>query len=144
MINKKLDQSMNKEDLKKKFEKGLLEFNQGSFHKALQKFETVIIFKKNESKILSLISICYHNLHNFNEANKFISLAISNSPKEIGYYLNKGNMLVDQKKFLEAEKFYKSTLFKFKESYLLYYNMGVLPSKHHNYKEAGIYYKNLI
>ena len=93
---------------------------------ALEKFEIILSKYPNNPKILNLTSLCYYNLNNFNKAKEYISQAISNSPSEIGFYINKGNILLKMKKYDEAEAVYKDALKLNSQSSELFYNFGVL------------------
>ena len=132
---------MDRNTLQNHFDQGLLSFQKGDFESALKKFKFIIIHKEKESKIMSLISICYHKLKNSAEAERFINLAIKSKPEEIGYYLNKGSMMVDNNEYARAEIFYVKTLKDFSNSSLLYYNMGVLQTNLNEHKKANELFK---
>ena len=136
---------INKDKLLKEFDKGVENFKKFNFKVALKKFLYVLEYNKNEPKILSLISICYHNLSNFNLAEEFINKAIEKDSNEVGYTLNKTNILIDQKKYLEAEKLLQDSLIKFSKSSKINYNIGLIKTKQNKFNQAIDYYnKSLI
>ena len=129
------------ESLQNKFNQALDSFKKNNFGEALNKFVIIHSYKKNEPKILNLISLCHYNLKKFAKAEEYISKAIALDPNEVGYYINKANIFKEQKKFLQTEKIYLETLKEFKNSPDLYYNLGVLYSDQHKYDLATEYYK---
>ena len=127
--------------LQKKFNEALNNIKNNNFIEALNKFENLNSYKKNDPEILSLISLCYYNLKDYIKAEEYISKAIALDSNKVGYYLNKGNILKGQKKILEAEKIYLESIKLFKNSAKLYYNLGVLYFDQYKYDLAIKYYK---
>ena len=108
------------------FNEALDNIKNNNFIAALNNFKNLNAYKKNDPKILSLMSICYYNLNNYLKAEEYISKAIALDPNNVGYYINKGNILKGQKKFLETEKIYLESIKLFKNSAELHYNLGIL------------------
>ena len=140
-MNDLVNKSISAEFLQKNFNEAINNVKNNNYIEALNKFENINSFKKNNPKILSLISFCYYNLNNYIKAEKYISKAIALDPNESGYYINKGNILKGQKKFLLAEKIYLKSIKLFKNSAELYYNLGVLYADQHKYDLAIRSYK---
>ena len=129
-----------KKKLKEKFNKGLNDFNNSNFNSALTNFKYILKLKPNETNILNLISISYYNLKKYTLAEKFINEAIKNNSNEVGFLINKGNILADQNKFLAAENVLEGGISRFDKSEELFYNLGVIKSKQKKFNEAIIFY----
>ena len=140
---------MKKKELKNYLNKiskeGSLALQNGNSSIALEKFEIILSNYPNNSEILNLTSICHCNLNNLKKAEKYISMAVANNPREIGFHINWGNILLQMKKYVEAETVYKNALKINSKSAELFYNLGIACSTQHKYKEAISYYdKSLI
>ena len=135
---------MKKQELKNYLNKiskeGFLALQNGNSFIALKKFEIILSNYPNNSEILNLTSICHCNLNNLKKAEKYISMAVANNPCEIGFRINWGNILLQMKKYIEAETVYKNALKISDKSAELFYNLGIVYSSLHKYKEAINYY----
>jgi|TARA_B100001964_G_scaffold160342_1_gene176089 Flp pilus assembly protein TadD len=136
-----MNKNISSEFLHKIFNEALDNIKNNYFVEALNKFENLNLYKKNDPEILSLISFCHYNLKNYIKAEEYISKAIAFDPNKLGYYINKGNILKGQKKIFEAEKIYLESIKLFKNSAKLYYNLGILYFDQHKYDLAIRYYK---
>ena len=132
---------MNKAILKKKFNEGILALEKNELDIALNKFELILKYKKKEPKILNLISICYLGLGNLDSAKKFIKKAILFQPDEVGFQINLGNLLKQQKKYKESELVFKNIIKIFPNSSIAFYNLGLLYSEQYNYDQSLYFYK---
>ena len=105
-----MKEQKHKNYLNKISKEGFLALQNGNSPIALEKFEIILSNYPNNSKILNLTSICYCNLNNLKKAEEHISMAVASNPREIGFRVNWGNILLQMKKYVEAEKVYKNAL----------------------------------
>ena len=101
---------------------------------AKKKFKIILSHRPDHPKILNLISISYHQLKNYKKALHYILKAIEKNSKEIGFYINLGNIYKDLKKYPESEKAYVNGLKINNSSAELFYNLGVLYVNQHKYQ----------
>ena len=135
-----MKEQKHKNYLNKISKEGFLALQNGNSSIALEKFEIILSNYPNNSKILNLTSICHCNLNNLKKAEEHISMAVASNPREIGFRVNWGNILLQMKKYVEAEKVYKNALKINDKSAELFYNLGIVCSTQHKYKEAINYY----
>ena len=120
---------------------GISNLNDGKPKIALKKFETILLHYPNHPKILNLIGLAYYQLKNLNMALEYIMKAIANDSKEIGFYINLGNIYRESQNYSDAENAYMRGLEINNNSYELFYNLGILYTKQHKYKKAIKYYE---
>ena len=109
--------------------------------KALDKFQNILEHKPDNANTLNFIGLCFFQLKNYEKALFYIKKAIKNNSKEIGFYINLGNIYKDQKNYEKAFETYLSGLKINKVSPELFYNIGILYADQHKYGEAVINYK---
>ena len=136
---------MHKDDSKtyltKLSSEGISNLNDGKPKIALKKFETIILHHPNHPKILNLIGLAYYQLKNLNMALEYIMKAIANDSKEIGFYINLGNIYRELQNYSDAENAYMRGLEINNNSSELFYNIGILYASQHKYKDAIKYYE---
>ena len=136
---------MHKDDSKtyltKLSSEGISNLNDGKPKIALKKFETIILHHPNHPKILNLIGLAYYQLKNLNMALEYIMKAIANDSKEIGFYINLGNIYRELQNYSDAESAYMRGLEINNNSSELFYNIGILYASQHKYKDAIKYYE---
>ena len=132
---------MNKEILKKEFNEGVIALDNNKLDIALKKFEFVFKHKQKEPKILNLISVCYQRLGDLDCAENFINKAILLNPNEVGFQINLGSLLMQQKKYKKSELTFKSIVKKFPNSPIVFYNLGLLFATQYNYEKSLYFYK---
>ena len=136
---------MHKDDTKTYLNKlsreGVSNLNDGKPKIALKKFEKILLHRPNHPKILNLIGLAYYQLKNLNMALKYIMKAIANDSKEIGFYINLGNIYRELQNYSDAENAYMRGLEINNNSSELFYNLGILYTNQHKYNEAINYYE---
>ena len=111
---------------------------------AIEKFKKILITHPNNSQILNLLCIAYHQLGNFNKALGCINQAIKNDPNEVGFYINLGNIYKDLKSYVASIESYEKALKINNKSVDALYNIGVIYASQHQYFESIVYYKKAI
>ena len=106
---------MNKNDdkifLRKLFEEGLFCLENKKFESAISKFEKILSYHPNNSQVLNLSGVTYHQLGNFDKAIYLIEKAIKYDSKEIGFYINLGNIFTYQMFLLQLINAYYRKLY---------------------------------
>ena len=139
---------MKGEELKKQLNKLLsegLNYLKNNFpKKALDKFQNILVHRPNNANTLNFLGICFFQLKNYNKALFYIKKAIQNNSKEVGFYINLGNIYKDLKDYEKASKAYLSGLKINKVSPEIFYNIGILCTDQQKYEEAEINYKKTL
>lgn len=139
-----MDEAKLKKQLNYLLSEGLDSLKTNNPRSALIKFQEILDHKPDNANILNFIGICHSQLKNYEKALLYISKAISINKKEVGFYLNLGNVYKDLKNFKKALEVYLACLEINKAAPDLLYNIGILYENQHKYKEALIYYKKTI
>ena len=137
---------MHKDDSKNYLNKlsseGIFNLNDGKPKIALKKFENQFSYTtQNHPKILNLMGLAYYQLKNLDMALEYIVKAIANDSKEIGFYINLGNIYRELQNYSDAKNAYMRGLEINNNSSELFYNLGILYANQHKYKEAIKYYE---
>lgn len=139
---------MNKNEIKKQLNdllsNGLEDLRKNNPKEALKKFKKILVEKPDNSNILNFVGICYSQLKSYEKALSYINKAISINKKEVGFYLNLGNVYKNLKNFPKALEVYLNCLKINKASPDLYYNIGILYENQNKFSEALIHYKKTI
>ncbi len=139
---------MNKNDdkifLRKLFEEGLFCLENKKFESAISKFEKILSYHPNNSQVLNLSGVAYHQLGNFDKAIYLIEKAIKYDSKEIGFYINLGNIFKDKKDYSASIQAYSNALKINKKSSEALYNLGVLHTDMHKFAKAVNYYEQTL
>lgn len=111
---------------------------------AIKKFEKILLSRPDNSQVLNLNCIAYHQLGDLSKAFNSINKAIKHDPNEIGFHINLGNIMKDLKNFSDSKKAYENALKINNRSVEAIYNIGVIYTAQHKYIEAITYYKKVI
>ena len=130
--------------LNKLLKEGMNCLNNNNCELAIENFEKILAEHPENSQILNLIGIAYHQLNKSTKALDYINKAIKNNSNEIGFHINLGNIYRDLKDFLSSKKAYNNALKINNRSVEALYNIGVLYTTQYKYTEAIIYYEKSI
>ena len=79
--------------VQEQFSRAVALHQQGKIQEAQALYESIIKHQPNHADALHLLGVIYHQTGHVDRAVQLIGQAITLNPKEVGYYINRGNAL---------------------------------------------------
>jgi tetratricopeptide (TPR) repeat protein len=132
------------EEVKKLFDKGMVEQKNNNDKKAIKIFNEAILINKNHPALYDAIGNSFVKLGKKKEALMYYDTAIKINRKYKPAYINKITFLMQKKEFKMAIKSLKKMADVFSFNFYIHYNLGICYAKYASYNKAVEEYSSAI